>query len=348
MDQITGNDQPVLDAAGVRAAAELLMDRSAVPGDRLAAAQDLHAGLSTLTGLRDEAGSDDQRETVLPSGTAISPVDAARCVPDFIRTGMFLRGVAQAIEAAQARFDPAPLRVLYAGCGPFAVLVLPLLHRWPAEALRLTLLDCHGRSLQAARAVAGHLGVADRIEACVEADAASYRVDPGAAPHVVITETMQRALDKEPQVPISRNLSAQLVEGGILVPERVALDLTLMNPEREFGLTPDGPPPQRQEVGRVMELTREGARCFELDWPVAEDPALRAFLRTTIDVFGDARIEGSESGLTIPVPFPTGQAPPGGHDLRPGMRLRFSYATEPVPGIAWHALPAGAGSAGQG
>ena len=65
--------------------------------------------------------------TQLESGLALAPHLAARCVLDVKRTMAFQRGAARAIEAARARFPGETIEIVYAGTGPFAPLVRPLL-----------------------------------------------------------------------------------------------------------------------------------------------------------------------------------------------------------------------------
>jgi hypothetical protein len=107
-----------------------------------AAVTRLYSLFSDLTGIG-RGGEDpaDSYDTLLPSGIAISPNDAARCVLDFGRTGKFLKGTYAALKETRTRFPDQPLEVLYAGCGPFAPLGIPLATRFGAHQLRFTFLD---------------------------------------------------------------------------------------------------------------------------------------------------------------------------------------------------------------
>ena len=86
-------------------------------------------------------------DALLKDGVAISPAAAAHCVNDTQRSVVFIRAVYAAIKAAQARFAQAPVEILYAGCGPFATLLLPILGRFEPGELTVHLLDIHQRSL---------------------------------------------------------------------------------------------------------------------------------------------------------------------------------------------------------
>ena len=74
-----------------RVADELLSPQA--DSNRLnAAAAGLYSLCSSVTGIDEYSGhADDSDGTRLPSGEAISPEDAARCVLDYSRTSKFLR-----------------------------------------------------------------------------------------------------------------------------------------------------------------------------------------------------------------------------------------------------------------
>nr|MCS5538880.1 hypothetical protein [Roseibacillus sp.] len=59
-------------------------------------------------------------ETACSEGLVISPTQAAMCAGEFQRTTTFLRGLHDAIAEAVDSKSPEPVRVLYAGSGPYA------------------------------------------------------------------------------------------------------------------------------------------------------------------------------------------------------------------------------------
>jgi hypothetical protein len=235
--------------------------------ESLKAASELHAFFSGITQVH--AGSknpEDHCETLLAEGKAISPVDAARCILDYVRTRNFLCGVRAAIIEAQRRFPGQTIQVLYAGCGPFAPLMIPLTTEFTARQVQFTLLDIHKRSLDSVRQIVETLELSDFVRDYVQADAATYKFPQGFAPHVIVTETMQMALANEPQVAITFNLTQQMRAGGILIPQQITLRACLADLKREFafqaaangsGSTAQAESRARIELGKVFELTAE-------------------------------------------------------------------------------------------
>ncbi|TMJ05994.1 MAG: hypothetical protein E6G97_01530 [Alphaproteobacteria bacterium] len=301
----------------------------------MAASRELHDLLARETGLDgDKIAGAHEADIMLPSGKAIAPRSAAACLLDAARTVAFLRGTEAALRTVLARFPQRPVEMLYAGCGPFAPFALMLATRFGPAQVRATLLDVNPSSLGCARALFETFGLTDFVRAYVCADAATY-VWPRELPlHVVLVEAMQRALEHEPQVAISLNLAPQLTAGGILVPERIAVDLCLYDPAREFAAADSGDLSEARRIrvclGTVLELTADSARALaratEYPAPVLDVPAetrhLPAMLRTAITAFGHHSIGEYASGLTNPFPL---------NGLAGARRIRTRYAGGPHP-----------------
>ncbi len=322
-----------------------LLDAGLGPIDRLNAATSLLERFAELAGAYGAADSATTAEpyTPLACGTAISPIEAARCIRDYLRTAAFMGGLLAAVEEARNRFVARPIHVIYAGCGPFATLAVPVARRLGPDEVRFTLIDAHRASLDSARRVLGALGLADSVRAYVEADAAEYEHD-GAEVHVVVTETMGVALIGEPQVAVTRNLSRLLPAEGIFVPRRVTLDARLADigleqsakarlhdAEREtvtarmhaervpLGLVFElvAGPDQPAGVSLLPPRTIQVPRIDEPLWPV---------LFTEIEVFPGLVLGEFESQLTTPYTLvDLGK-------LEGGEAVEFSYVVGPKPG----------------
>lgn len=329
-------------------------------GDRArlrAAATELYSLFSSVTGIAaDSTRPDDSDGTRLASGKAVSPEDAAACLLDYGRTSKFLRGTHAAILEARKRFPGTTIEILYAGCGPFAPLAVPLTGRFSPAEIRFTLLDIHERSLDAARHIFRTFGLTAFVRDYIRCDAASYRHDPRRAIHIVLTETMQAALEVEPQAAITMNLAPQISPGGIFIPERVAVDACLCDLTKEFTATPaeagdvsysadadrDG---RRIHLGRVLELTAESCRNplaagradgrgvsapspgITLDVPADTGGELNLMLLTAVTVFDSIALGEYESGLTCPrVLFELGR-------IRGGAKIELAYRVGDRPGF---------------
>ena len=79
----------------------------------------------SITSISAHFDMNDWQDANLSSGVAISPVQAARCLQETVRTQAFLKGVKAAIEEKLNAHDT--LHILYAGTGPYGPLLLPLL-----------------------------------------------------------------------------------------------------------------------------------------------------------------------------------------------------------------------------
>lgn len=323
-----------------------LLDPESEPGQLREACirlQDVFAGLSSVG--EDSTGADDDRETRLPTGVALSPRDAARCVVDTQRTVMFIRGIHSAIRRALDRLPDRPIQLLYAGCGPYATLALPLTMCFTPERLQLTLLDIHERSIEAVRRVIDGLGVHAWVRACLVSDATSYAHPSGSPLHILVIEAMQKALEKEPQVALTLNLARQLPDGGILIPEEVRLKACLADLNREFTLYPadhEGGEPmantrRRSDLGTIVKLTRQtdgsDLQPKTISAPENIESCHRLLILTSIRVFEDHVLGDYDSGIT----YPTAVREVG--TVRPGDRFRLRYETGSCPGVRVTKLP---------
>jgi hypothetical protein len=328
--------------------------------DRLSAAvTELYSLCSSLTGIADNSNlADDLDEIGLPGGKAISPRDAARCVLDYSRTSKFLRGIHAAILDARERFPNTVIEILYAGCGPFAPLAIPLTTRFSPTEIQFTLIDIHRRSLDAARRIFQAFGLTNFVRDYIRCDAASYKHDAPHVIHIILVEAMQSALEKEPQVAMTMNLAPQLCSGGIFIPESIAVDCYLSDLTNEFTLLPveggatnslsTGRDAVRTNLGRVLELTAGNCRALLasggsgepgaslskviLEVPKDLEGEFNLMLLTTITVFDSIALGDYESGLTYPRVL---------HDLgkiRRGMRIELEYAIGDKPGFRYRYL----------
>lgn len=344
-----------------RIADELLVNRE--DDDRLSAGvAELYTLCSTVAGLVEgSTRADELFEIGLPDGKAIAPLDAARCVLDYRRTAKFLRGIHAAILEAQKRFPGAAIEILYAGCGPFAPLAIPLTSQFSSEEIRFTLLDIHRRSLDAAQTIFQTFGLDAFVRDYIECDAASFKHDAPHVIHIVVAEAMQAALEKEPQVAITANLAPQLCPGGIFIPQKISVDSYLCDPATEFATRPveaeaasssraeRGRDKVRIKLGSVLELNaasyrdlsadgsgeQRGAVLFPetiLDVPKDLVGEFNLMLLTTINVFDSITLSDCESGLTRPrILYDLGQ-------IRSGMRIEIAYHPGDNPGFTYSSL----------
>ena len=269
-----------------------------------------------VVGLDEQAPVEvDQKDTILPSGKAISSLGAAQCTWQGSRTAKFIQGIHKAIVDLRKRFPKEKLRILYAGTGPLAPLALPLLAYMGCEKLDFVCLDIHETSLKRAQKLAKHFGVEEGISEWVCGDAATFSPPDGhSGYHMIISEVMQQALQNEPQVAVTINLSQFLVEGGSFIPERVLLSLQHYDIGSRMNATLNGGGDIAlftQHIADVFELTADTAltwKTFQKRIPAAKVqmspstmPKSEPYIFTDIQVYGSIWLKAYECSLNLPV-----------------------------------------------
>jgi hypothetical protein len=311
-----------------------------------AALDAIHTMFAKITSVRADKLTHAQhlKETIVKGGVAISPHMAALCLLDPLRTVQFLRGIHAAIHEAMHRFPAERIHIVYAGCGPYATLLLPLTTQFSSDQIALTLIDIHKPSIEGVKCLIAALGVAPYVVQCIQANAITYRHPAEMPLHMVVSETMQTGLAREPQFAIMRNFLPQLAENGLFIPESIVVDACLSSSQEEdIGLLmgrdeyryPVGrklhSQVERLPLGRIITLNASFAHpdVIGAEWdtiPLAtlrippRDPGLDQFLlMTAVSIFGSYHFAPYDCELSFPLKL---------HDLTqaaPGTEIRFSY-----------------------
>ena len=297
------------------------------PGKLRAACYELYDLFSEIAGFDDsDQNLESQNGTLLPTGKAISPVNAARCLWDFKRTYQFARGVRAAISELKNRFFSERIEILYAGCGPFAPLIVPLLDKFSPGEINLTLLDYHAASIASVRKIFERLNFERFSAVFIQTDAALYK-HPREI-HLVICETMQNTLADETQTANTFNLATQLCEGGIFLPEKVSIEVCLANFGTENGAR------KRIELGRIFELEAERIRRNPaLAFPPvrlkiaaqAKQQSSSFVILTKVRIFDSIRLDDYDSAITYPKFI--NDAP----EIENAASIEFSYVIDEKP-----------------
>ena len=330
---------------------DCLLDAGRSPGDQRQAAGDWCTWALGALGIDENIAAYEQApffaDRPLPTGKAISPLGAARCVLEYRRTAVFLQAMDAALRSLFERFPGETIHVLEAGSGPLAPLALPFALRYPPQKVVFTLLDIHPAALDGARRIAELLGIGSSIRAYLEADATTVRFAERDRPHLIACEVLLRALTKEPQVAATLNLAPQLRPGGSFLPERIDVRLGFLNPQRHAPATnpdPGPPPPASRDIGPVFSLDAAQLGDLNFNGPNLLDAGrvvvpkhdhrrdpLRLFTR--IRVWGEHVLDDFDSSLNLPerLDYPATLADTGGE-------MAFSYHVCEEPGLKVRAL----------
>jgi hypothetical protein len=295
---------------------DMILDESSSQEDLHAALNDFSDLCSKITNIIPDRTFDAWSEdSYLDGGVAINPQAAAYCIKDYQRSIVFIRAVHAAFNRLRTQFSNTTINILYAGCGPFATLILPLLSHLLANNTRICLLDIHSKSLESVNTLLCHFGFNHPNIQFTQGDACTYQHPKPL--HLIIAETMQKSLEQEPQFAVTANLAPQLHSNGIFIPENIQVQICLAQ-KKSIERTHSSKE-TRQLLGSLLNLDAKSAHAqaanarlnnstghYELAPVIIEIPRIKnpenldALLLTKIRVFEHFVLGHEESEITLP------------------------------------------------
>lgn len=254
-----------------------------------------------------------RKHIYMGNGLAIGTYWAALCLDDIMRTRQFIRGAHKAIADKLVQ-NNNPIHVMYAGTGPFATLLLPLIFKYPKERISYTFMEINPISFDWLKSLIDAAGLSSYNINMLLTDASTYTIDKNQLPDIIVSETMQNALDKEQQVPIFLHLMKQAKPDTVFIPEKISIHIGL----RQKGITETELESKHfTRLKKILEISKESmsdfiqkpeewqdAQTFGEEQTVIEQEeqtgSNSVLLVTDIRVYDEEEIKISESGLTLP------------------------------------------------
>jgi hypothetical protein len=165
-------------------------------------------------------------------GRSVSTFAAAMCLKDYFRSRAFMLGLIESVHHQRVHHKGQPVRVLYAGTGPFATLVLPLCYLFRPEEVQITGVEINKESLDALQKLIHLFQIEPWFESLIHADLLEFQAPPSSF-DIILTETMREALRAESQVAITYHLFPLLKPLGQLLPEEITVDAVVFSHRKE-------------------------------------------------------------------------------------------------------------------
>ncbi|MEO1023173.1 MAG: hypothetical protein AAFW89_11580 [Bacteroidota bacterium] len=256
------------------------------------------------------------------NGRIVTPVHAAHCVKDLMRTTRFMRGVYHAIEQYLNNKDR--VRILYAGCGPYGTLLTPFTALYSPEEIGFTFLEIEETSVRAVNKLYEDWGLKSYLDELKLADATDPDITFSAPFDIIISETMQAGLRTECQVPITRNLVRFLSKGGTFIPQQISLDVYLtgsFDPLRPGAM-------DKEFLGTAYNLDFRDVPVPGCTSMIAMKKSKLKIMQlfTEISLFGEEKLTARQSGLTIPITLDHFKG-------KPPNTIHFTYREGEQPGL---------------
>lgn len=282
------------------------------------------------------------------NGKALGTTWAAMCLDDILRTKQFITGIFKAIETLQKK-QQKPIHILYAGTGPYATLLLPILASFSPNEVKVTLVEINKESFNNMKHVIHKLGLDNHVFRYENEDATTLKINPDLPVHIIVSETLQCGLVKEQQVPITLNLLHQVENNVILIPEMLALDVCLFN-HNNFTNRNENTKEETylQVLDRLIEINNSSNEAFKLNTVPTVTTILSEkkitinpndattfdalVLVTRMTIFQDITIDLNQSGLTVPIILDVIS------NYKEEKTFTISYKIDSEPGFVMHWL----------
>lgn len=289
---------------------------------------------------------EEQNSITTEFGRAISSFEAAHCIKEFYRTTQFLRAVHRALIRLKSMYPNETIRVLYAGTGPFAALALPMMTLFSDKEVQFTLIEINPKSMSLLKQTIERLHLSSYIEAYYLADASKLVLSSPHVHHLLISETMQQALNNEPQVSILLNLLDQVRTDAFMIPERIDVRLARFNTKQYFETQlGHGCHEFNKPIAKVLSVNQSTLRNWlQMDWrnvpfkemcnsrieiePYIEGEVL--YLLTEIKVFDEFKLTLNECSLNMPLKLKGVE----GYKHK-SHYIDFYYQLGPKPKVVW-------------
>lgn len=322
----------------------ILLDKESDFGELKRGAEEMYHFFSGIAQTEEDAVA---RETIyLPKGKAIGTYWAGLCVKEFMRTCTYLRGIYQAILDCREHFF-GTVHIFYAGCGPFGTLLVPFTTLFGSNEIKITFADINPYSLECLQRVIHELEAEEYVAGIIREDLTGYRKEQDRPIHMVVTETMNCALQKEPQVSITGCLAPLLEEGGILIPEKITISAAFIDrvKEREYTM---GSASLGESflypLGTVFTLDKEtfakekgrGNTFTEkvIDLPKGLESRYKTlYLLTDIQIYKEECLTYNQCSLTLPV-----KAVPVDWENNEIKGIGFQYQISENPGFVYRCI----------
>lgn len=306
-----------------------LLNESANAGLMTPFINDLKNYLGNITSISTDLDMNDWNDENTSQGVAISPVQAAKCTEETLRTQIFMQGVKLAIEE-RLKATTDDIHILYAGTGPYGTLLIPYLSVTKNPRIKVTLIDIHPENISAIKKLINHFSINQNITSIVCDDATRWQAPESQQFDLIISETMTALLKREPQVFIFAHLCQYLSDTGTLIPQKVSLrawltPFTSLIPLKgkrnadillkEFYCL---------DIDEAKRLNAADNSSFKgrMQIPNGVETNYRLKLTTDIQVYKHCKLTENQCSLNIPLTFL-----PHNAELRGGEYINFEYIT---------------------